>query len=121
MHFLHDVSLASGLTRLRGAAGRAQLLPTGARGGEAPGSAGSGRSAAPGLAEARREEAKDTVCVLQKLLSRASNHVNHVLVNTVISSSLFSTGRGSPLGEAAVGNHGGRGGCLSFSFHHGYV
>lgn len=59
--------------------------------------------------------------MLQKLLSGASNHVIHVLVNTVISSSLFSTGRGSPLGEAAVGNHGGRGGCLSFSFHPGYV
>lgn len=105
MHFLHDVSLASGLTRPLGQrAGRSSE--------EAPGSAGSGRSAAPGLAEARRDEAKDTVCVLQKLLSGASNHVNHVLVNTVISSSLFSTGRGSPLGEAAVGNHGGRGGVV---------
>lgn len=104
------MSLASGLARLRGAAGRVQLLPAGARGGEAPGSAGSGRSAAPGLAQARREEAKDTVCVLQKLLSGASNHVNHVLVNTVISSSLFSTGRASPLGEAAVRKPWGEGG-----------
>lgn len=73
------------------------------------------------LAGARREEAKDTLCVVQKLLSGASDHAIHVLVNTVISSSLFSTGRGSPLGEAAVGNHGGEGCVLSFLFHPGYV
>lgn len=37
---------------------------------------GSEHSPATGLAEAWREEAKDTICVLQKLLSGASNHVD---------------------------------------------
>ncbi|XP_061210363.1 putative solute carrier family 22 member 31 [Neopsephotus bourkii] len=69
---------------------------------------GSGYAQAERLTEAWREEAKDTICMLQKLLSSASNHMIHELVNTMISSSLFSTGGGSLLGEAEAGNHGGR-------------